>query len=61
MARRASTNDAARELAVQAARIAHGDHAEDVLILDLRGISPVTDYFVIATGTNNRQLRAVSD
>ena len=53
--------ETARELALQAARIAHDDHAEDVLILDLRGISPVTDYFVIASGTSDRQLRAVCD
>jgi len=61
MARRATTDNAARDLAVQAARIARDDNAEDVLILDLRGISPVTDYFVIATGTSDRQLRAVCD
>ncbi len=61
MARRASRDNPAGELAVQAARIAHDDHAEDVVVLDLRGISPVTDYFVIATGTSNRQLRAVCD
>ena len=61
MARRANTNTAALKLAVQAARITRDDHAEDVLVLDLRGISPVTDYFVIATGTSDRQLRAVCD
>jgi ribosome-associated protein len=32
-----------------------------VLVLDVRGISPVTDYFVIATGTSTRQLRTVAD
>lgn len=61
MAMRAGTKEAARELAIQAARIAHDDHGEDVIILDLKGISPVTDYFVIATGTSGRQLRSVCD
>ena len=61
MARRANSDNAARKLAVQAARIARDDNAEDVLVLDMRGISPVTDYFVIATGTSDRQLRAVCD
>jgi len=61
MAKRAETKYAARDLAIEAARIAHDDHGEDVLILDLRGISPVTDYFVIATGTSDRQLRSVCD
>jgi ribosome-associated protein len=51
----------ARQLAIDAARIARDDNCEDIVILDLSGISPVTDYFVIATGTSDRQLRATSD
>jgi ribosome-associated protein len=31
------------------------------VVLDLRGISPATDYFVIATGTSDRQMRTVAD
>ncbi len=61
MAKQAEKKIAARELAIEAARIAHDDHGEDVLVLDLRGISPVTDYFVIATGTSGRQLTSVCD
>jgi ribosome-associated protein len=61
MAKRAAKSDSARALAIEAARIAHDDNAEDILVLDLRGISPVTEYFVIATGTSDRQLRAVAD
>jgi len=53
--------DAARTLAVEAARIASDDNCEDVVVLDLRSVSPVTDYFVIATGTSDRQLRSVAD
>ena len=60
MAQAASKRDAARKLAMAAARIAQGDHAEDIVVLDLRGISPVTDYFVICTGTSGRQLRTVA-
>lgn len=33
--------------------------AEDIVILDARGISPITDYFVICTVTSMPQLRAV--
>ena len=51
----------ARQLAVQAARIAHDRHCEDVVVLDLRGISPITDYFAIFTGTSDRQMAAVAD
>lgn len=49
------------DLAVQAARIAAENHCEDVVVLDLREISPVTDCFVIATGTSDRQLRSVAE
>jgi ribosome-associated protein len=48
-------------LAIEAARLASDSHCEDVVILDLRGISPVTDYFVVATGTSSRQMRSVAD
>jgi len=61
MARRASRTDPARQLAVGAARIAHEDNAEDIVVLNLRGVSPVTDYFVICTGTSDRQMRTVAD
>ncbi|MBT3201500.1 MAG: ribosome silencing factor [Phycisphaerales bacterium] len=56
-----SDNDAAKMLAIGAARIASDSHCDDVVVLDLRGISPVTDYFVIATGTSGRQMRSVAD
>ena len=61
MARRNKQTQPARELAVTAARIARDDNAEDIVVLDLRGISPITDYFVICTGTSDRQLRAIAD
>jgi ribosome-associated protein len=53
-------SDVARELAIEAARMADDDHCEDIVVLDLRGVSPVTDYFVIATGTSDRQIRGTS-
>ncbi len=61
MARGSGNNDAARKLAIEAARLASDSHCEDIVVLDLRGISPVTDYFVIATGTSPRQMRSVAD
>jgi len=51
----------ARRLAVGVARLAHDRHCADILVLDLRGISPVTDYFVVATGSSDVQMRAVAD
>ena len=35
--------------------------AEDIKVLDLNGLSNITDYFVIASGNNINQLRAMAD
>jgi ribosome-associated protein len=51
----------ARQLAVEAARIAHDRHCDEIVVLNLSGISPVTDFFVIATGTSDIQMRAVAE
>ena len=60
-ARRASSkgNAATRKLAVEAARLCHDRHCEDVLVFDVRGLSEVSDYILIATGTSDRQIKAV--
>lgn len=54
-------NEKSRTFALDAARVAAGRHCSDIVVLDLKGKSPATDYFVIATGTSNRQMRAVAD
>ena len=61
MGQSSKTSLSARALAVEAARIAHDRHGADIRVLDLRGISPVTDLFVVFTGTSDRQMRAVAD
>ena len=35
--------------------------AEDVVILDMRPVCVYTDYFVLATGRNPRQTKAIAD
>lgn len=35
--------------------------AEDVRILDIREVSILADYFIIANGTNNNQIQALVD
>ncbi len=35
--------------------------AHDVVVLDLRGISTATDFFVIAGGTSDVQVKAIAD
>ncbi len=44
---------------MRAAEAAEGKHAEEVVVLDLRGQTLVTDYFVICTGTSRVQIRAI--
>lgn len=51
--------DDARAFAIEAARLVVGLHCEDVLIFDVRGLSPVTKYIVIASGTSDRQIKSV--
>jgi ribosome-associated protein len=51
----------ARQFAIEAARIANDLKCEDVVVMDLRGLSSVTDFFVIATGSSDRQLRSVAE
>jgi ribosome-associated protein len=51
----------AKAFALAAAKIADGRHCTDIVVLDLKGRSPATDYFVIATGTSDRQMRTVAD
>lgn len=35
--------------------------AIDLTVLDLRGLATFTDFFIIATGANKRQMQAISD
>lgn len=49
------------DFAVQLARLAADNRAEDVIVLDLRSLSAIADFFVIATGTSDRQLQAIAD
>ena len=53
-----SSEAAARSFAVEAARLLDDDKCTDTLVLDLRGLSEVTDFFVISSGTSERQMRA---
>ena len=44
-----------------AVRAAQDKKAVDLVVLDLRRASGFTDYFVICTGTNARQINAIAD
>lgn len=51
----------ALSFAKEVARLARDRHCQDVVILDLRGVSSAMDFFVIATGTSDRQMKSVAD
>ena len=61
----ASTTEEAAErslqLALAAARTAQDNQGEDIVVLDMREITPIFDYFVIVTGNSRRQLHAISE
>ena len=50
-----------RELALAAARAASEKQAERVVILDVRNLIVITDYFVIATASSDRQVKSVTE
>jgi ribosome-associated protein len=50
-----------RRAAVAAARAAASKQGRDVLVLDVRELIVITDYFVIASGSSDRQVRAVAE
>jgi len=50
----------AYRLAVQAAYLAWEKGAEDIVVLDVRGLTEVTDYFVLVTGEVDIQLRGIA-
>jgi ribosome-associated protein len=54
-----SNEQATRQFAVEAARLAANTRCHNVALLDVRGISPVTDYMILATGTSPRQMHTV--
>jgi ribosome-associated protein len=49
------------EAAQLCAQAADSKKASDILILDLRGLTYITDYFVICSGGNITQVGAIAD
>jgi ribosome-associated protein len=50
-----------KTLALRCRELADNRKAENIVVLDVRKISSVTDYFVICTGTSEPHLRAIVD
>ncbi|MFM1889345.1 MAG: hypothetical protein RLZZ565_102 [Planctomycetota bacterium] len=62
MSRSTSSTDPekVRGFAIEAARLLHDRKLEDVLVLDVRGLSNVCEYVVLASGTSGRQMKSVA-
>ncbi len=55
------TGNDPRELALRIADILAETPASDTVVLDIRDLSSFADFFVICSGENERQLRAISE
>jgi ribosome-associated protein len=53
------TLPSALERACLAAKTAADNKGQDVLVLDLRAITPIFDFFVLSTGASRRQVHAI--
>ena len=58
---RTATHLTALDLARRCADLAADRRAEDIIILDLRKLSSVADFFVVASADADVQLRAMAD
>ena len=58
---RTAASRSASGVARAAAQAAYDKKGEDVQVLDLTELSDVCDYFVLATGANNRQVDSIVD
>ena len=58
--KRKKTTRLPRQVAL-AVKAADDKKATDIVVLDLRKAAGFTDYFVICSGSNSRQIRAIAD
>jgi ribosome-associated protein len=49
-----------KKLALLCRELADNKKAENIIVLDVREVSSVTDYFVVASGTSEPHLRAIT-
>lgn len=49
------------EVAMVAAEAAADKKADDIVVLDMRQVTPVTDYFLICSGATSKQVKAIVD
>lgn len=56
-----SRSDRGLKLALAAAHVAEENRGRDIVVLDMRELTTMFDFFVIATGSSRRQLHAMSE
>ncbi len=59
--REGSVKAVSTDLAKKLARIIDEKRGEEIIIFDLRGLSPITDHFVIATGLSEVHVKNIAD
>jgi ribosome-associated protein len=55
------TKPTPRQLSLIAAEICDDKKAKDIVILDVRKITTISDYFIICSTSNERQARAIAE
>lgn len=56
-----ATSDDPRRIAIGAARAAEAKGASDIVVIDVRDVFAICDYFVVVTASNSPQVKAVLD
>lgn len=49
-----------RELVMTAVKAADDKRAEDIMVLNMKGISLIADYFIICHGNSDKQVQAIA-
>ena len=49
-----------KELLVTVSKAADDKRAEDIVVLDMKGISLITDYFLVCHGNSDKQVQAIA-
>ncbi|MBY0313204.1 MAG: ribosome silencing factor [Phycisphaerales bacterium] len=50
-----------RAFAIEAARLCADDKCDDVVLLDVTGVSQLSDFIIIVSGTSDRQMHSTAD
>ncbi len=54
-------SETTKNTVIEIARLMADTKCTNVRVLDLRGVSPMCDYFILGTGTSGRQMKSVAD